>query len=170
MKLIANADRNWGIGRDGGLLFSIPEDMKRFRNMTIGNAVVMGRKTLESFPGGKPLPDRENIVLTTNPQYDVMGAKACNSVKELLSYVKTLPCDVFVIGGGEIYKMLLPLCDRAYITRVDENGAADTFMPPLKGGWSIASRSEIKEFNGIKYVYEEYKRDRICPSCLFQNR
>lgn len=148
MKLIANADRNWGIGKNGNLLLHIPEDMQRFKAVTMGKTIVMGRKTLESLPGSKPLPGRKNIVLTRNKDFSAEGVTVCHNPEELDD-------DVIVIGGGEIYSLLLDKCDVAYITRVDIDGRADTFMPPLGDGWELIE-SEEKEYEGIKYSFETY--------------
>ena len=119
MKLFAAADKEWNIGNKGELLFSLPDDMKFFRTTTSGKVVVMGRKTLESFPGSKPLKNRVNIVLSRNA-HEVEGAEFVNSVDELLEKVKEYNSDdVYVIGGAQIYSLLLPYCDTALITHVD---------------------------------------------------
>ena len=119
MNLIAAADENWGIGKNGGLLAHISGDMKYFRETTKGKIVVMGRKTLESFPGGKPLKNRVNIVLTGNKDFVPEGVVICHSVEETLEKLKEYPKeDVFIIGGGMIYKAFLPWCEKAYITHV----------------------------------------------------
>lgn len=149
MKLIVNADRNWGIGKNGTLLLHIPQDMQRFKALTMGNTVVMGRKTLESLPGGKPLPGRKNVVLTRNKNYRADGVTICHSVDE----VKALGGEVFVIGGGEIYALLMNECDTAYITRTDIDGGADTFMPPLSDEWELLECEE-KGF----YRFETYRK------------
>lgn len=149
MKLIVNADRNWGIGKNGNLLLHIPEDMQRFKALTMGNTVVMGRKTLESLPGGKPLPGRKNVVLTRNKNYRADGVTTCHSVDE----IKELSGEVFVIGGGEIYSLLMDECDTAYITRTDIDGDADTFMPPLGDEWELVEREERDFFR-----FETYKK------------
>lgn len=149
MKLIVNADRNGGIGKNGELLVHIKEDMQRFKELTVGNTVVMGRKTLESLPGGKPLPDRVNVVLTRNCNYRADGVVICHNIDE----IKTLTGEVFVIGGGEIYAQLLDLCDTAYITLTDIDGNADTFMPKLGDDWEL-TKCEPRE----GYRFETYKR------------
>ena len=118
MNLIVNADKNWAIGKDNRLLVSIPQDMKFFRETTTGKVVVMGRKTLESFPGGQPLKKRTNIVLTTDPNYQAGEAVIVHSMEELLEELKKYPReDIFVIGGESIYRSLLPWCRTAYVTR-----------------------------------------------------
>ena len=114
MYLIAAADRKWAIGNKGSLLYSLPQDMKFFRETTSGNVVVMGRKTLESFPGGRPLKNRVNIVITRNSEYEKEGAVICNDTDKLPEMLKEYSDkDIFVIGGEEIYRLLLPLCTKA---------------------------------------------------------
>ena len=122
MNLIAAVDRNWAIGRNGKLLVSIPQDMAYFRQMTTGKVVIMGRKTLESFPKKKPLRNRaENIVITRQMDYQAEGATVVHSVEEALNAAARYDTrDVFVIGGGEVYRSLLPYCDTAYITRATD--------------------------------------------------
>ena len=119
MNLIAAVDKNWAIGYQNKLLTSIPEDMKFFRQTTTGKVVVMGRKTLESFPGKKPLKNRTNIVLTKNPSYQAEGAIVVHNEDELREELKKYDSnELYVIGGGSIYEMLIPYCDTAYITKI----------------------------------------------------
>ena len=114
MNLIVAADNKWGIGRDGGLLASIPTDMKYFREHTTGKVVVMGRKTLESFPNSSPLPNRMNIVLTHDRSFDANGSTVCHNLSELASAIAGKdPDSVFVCGGEQIYRLLLPFCSKA---------------------------------------------------------
>ena len=132
MNIIASADQNWAIGKDNQLLIHIPEDMKRFRRMTTGNVVVMGRKTLESFPNQAPLKDRVNIVMTRNTDYQPKGVVVVHSVEELEKELEKYNTDdVFVIGGDSIYKQLLDLCDTAHITKIDYAYEADSYFPNL---------------------------------------
>ncbi len=132
MNTIVAVDRNWGIGKDNKLLVSIPADMKFFRQETIGKVVVMGRKTLESFPGGMPLAGRTNIVLTRNEEYRVKGAQIVHSRQQLLEELERYPSrDIYVIGGDSVYKMMLPFCDTAYVTKIDFAYEADSFFPDL---------------------------------------
>ena len=147
--MIVNADRNWGIGKNGKLLLHIPEDMQRFKALTMGNTIVMGRKTLESLPGGKPLAGRKNVVLTRNKSYHADGVQICHSIDE----IKALEGDIFVIGGGEIYALLMSLCDTAYVTRTDTVYDADTFMPELDSEWELIE-CEKRDY----YRFETYKR------------
>ena len=118
MNIIVNADKNWAIGKNNSLLVRIPADMKYFRQMTEGNIVVMGRKTLESFPQGRPLANRVNIVISHNPDYQVKDAIVVHSVEEAMQECKKHKGEVFVIGGESIYRAMLPYCNIAYVTRM----------------------------------------------------
>lgn len=161
MNLIASADKNWGIGKDNQLLVRIPEDMKFFRRMTTGKVVVMGRKTLESFPNGEPLKDRVNIVLTRDLSYEKKGAVAVHTLEELKAELKKYnPQDIFVIGGESIYRQLLKDCDTAYITRLDFAYDADTHLPNLDelGDWQLASESEEQTYFDLIYHFNVYRR------------
>lgn len=161
MKAILSADRNWGIGCQNKLLISIPSDMKFFRETTTGHTVVMGRKTLESFPGGQPLKNRRNIVLTRNPEYSVKGAEVVRSAEELLKLLEGSPLeDVYVIGGGEVYRQLLPYCDTVYVTKIDFAYQADTFFPNLDESpeWELAEESEEQTCFDIEFTFRTYRR------------
>ena len=119
MNCIAAVDQNWAIGRNGKLLAHIPADLRYFREVTGGKVVVMGRKTLESFPQGRPLPNRINVVLTRDAGYDCEGVLVVHSMEEALEIISgDAPEDVFIIGGGQIYRSFLPYCDTAYIFRI----------------------------------------------------
>ena len=144
MNCIVAADADWGIGKNNGLLISIPEDMKYFRKVTTGKTLIYGRKTLESFPGQKPLPKRRNIVITRNASYGGNGAEVMNSVDDARLAVKDEdPDSVFVIGGGAIYRQMLSFCTRAYVTRIDKVFDADTFFTDLDSDseWKIEIKS-----------------------------
>lgn len=161
MNIIASADKNWAIGKDNQLLIRIPEDMKRFRQMTTGNVVVMGRKTLESFPNQAPLKDRVNIVLTRNPDYQPKGVVIVHSVEELQKELEAYDTnDVYVIGGDSIYSQLLDLCDTAHITKIDYAYAADSYFPNLeeKADWELVEESEEQTYFDVIYTYQTYKR------------
>lgn len=162
MKLIAAVSENWGIGKDNGLLFNIPKDMKFFREQTLGKVVILGRKNLESFPGAKPLPKRTNVILTRNKDFTVGGAIVCTSIDE----VTALPFDkedMFVIGGAEIYREMLPLCDTCYITKVKEFAEADRFMVNLDevADWEKTEESEEIEDNGHIITFTKYERKKV---------
>ena len=162
MKMIVAADLNWGIGIKGDLLTPLPEDMKFFREKTNGSVVIMGRKTLESFPGHKPLKNRVNIVISTNKNLNTEGITKVSSVEEAVKEAeKYKDKEVFVIGGGTVYTQMLDLCDTAYITKINRAfDEADTFIPNLDKmpQWEIVEKSEIKEYNGTEFSFVTYKR------------
>ncbi len=161
MNIIASADQNWAIGKDNQLLVRIPDDMKRFRQMTTGNVVVMGRKTLESFPNQAPLKDRVNIVMTRNMDYQPKGVVIVHSVEELEKELEKYDTnDVFVIGGDSIYKQLLDMCDTAHITKIDYAYAADSYFPNLqeREDWQMVEESEEQTYFDVIYTYQTYKR------------
>ena len=161
MTLIASADLEWGIGMDGKLLFPIKRDMARFKELTTGNVIIMGRKTLDSLPDGKPLPDRINIVLTHDNDFAREGIIVCNSIDELSDTVNEYPDKrLFVIGGGEIYRLLLPYCSTAHITRVNAIKPADTHMANLDSdpNWILAEQSEEFTEHGISFTFCTYRR------------
>lgn len=162
MNLIVAVDNKWAIGNKGKLLISIPEDMKFFRQMTAGKVVVMGKNTLESFPNSKPLKNRVNIVIALEKDYKVDGAITVYSIEEALEAVKKYNSeDVFVIGGGSIYKQMLKYCDTAYITYIDYSYEADTFIPNLgkmPEEWYIAEESDEFTYFNLVYYFRTYKR------------
>ncbi len=152
INLIVMVDRNWGIGKDGDLLFFIEQDKDFFRNMTIGKTIVMGRKTFESLPEKKPLGGRVNIVLTNDSDFKRGGVIVCHSAEEVLREAEKYP-EVFIIGGGEIYSLFLPYCGRAYVTKVDAVRTADRYMVNLDKSpdWQIVS--ETKDFIHGEFPY-----------------
>jgi dihydrofolate reductase len=161
MIAILSADKNWGIGLKGDLLVRIPNDMKNFRQTTTGNVIVMGRKTLESFPNGAVLPNRVNIVMTKNPAYQAKGAVIVHSEEELMEELKKYPDKkVYVIGGESIYRQLLPYCDEAYVTRIDYAYQADRYFPNLDemADWVLEEEGEEQTFFDIEYYFNRYKR------------
>lgn len=161
MKLIVAVDKNWAIGKDNKLLVSIPADMKFFRTQTANKVVVMGRKTLESFPNGQPLKNRTNIVLTRNKDYEVKGAVVVHDVEALLEEIKKYPSDeVYCIGGDSIYKLLLPYCDTAYVTKIDFAYEADTYFPNLDEmpEWKLAGESDEQTYFNLEYVFATYEK------------
>lgn len=152
MNLIVAADRNWGIGKDNGLLASLPTDMKYFREHTQGKVVVMGRKTLESMPGGKPLPNRVNYVLTANPDYQAEGCIIVRGEYELFDAIAKYPPDsVLLIGGGSLYRRFYKYCDKLYVTKIDAEFDADTFIPDFDSDddYAVISESEPVTENGL---------------------
>jgi dihydrofolate reductase len=164
MQAIVAVSENWGIGKDNDLLFRISADLKRFRELTAGHTVVMGRKTLESLPGGKGLPKRRNIVLTSH-NIEIEGAEVVHTTEEMLKAVENEDTDtVFVIGGGSLYTALLPLCKRVYLTKVDAVGeGADTWFPNLDKlpNWQVEQESEPIEENGISYRFIDYVNTKL---------
>ena len=161
MKLIAAVDRNWGIGRAGKLLIRIPEDMRHFREMTVGKTVLMGRRTLESFPNGLPLKQRTNIVLTAKPDYDGKGALVVHSLPEMLEEAAKYPGgDVFCIGGETLYRQLLPYCDEAFVTKIDYAYEADAWLQDLDRDpeWILSEEGEEQTYFDIPYCFCRYKR------------
>ena len=163
MNMIVAADKNWGIGNDGQLLTHLSGDLKYFKERTLGKAVVMGRKTLESLPGGRPLPGRTNIVLTANPDYEKEGCVIVRSMDELREKCAEFPADgVMIIGGATLYNELMEECDSLFITKIYEEFEADAFiknadeLPHYKVVW----QSEQQEEHGIKYQFFEYKREK----------
>ena len=158
MNAIVAVDATWAIGCQGDLLFSLPTDMRRFRTLTMGGTVILGRKTLDSFPGGKPLPKRRNIVITRNPDLAVEGAEIAASPEEALALAQGDE-NIWVIGGGSVYTALLSQCKRVYLTKVDQAAEnADTFFPNLDKlpNWKVEKRSEPVEENGLTYRFIDY--------------
>lgn len=161
MKLIVAVSENWGIGNKNKLLFSIPADMKFFRETTKDSVVIMGKKTLESFPGKKPLKNRVNIVLTSHADYEAEGAVICHCVKDAIEYSKKYAKEVFVIGGESVYREFLPFCDTAYVTKIYAQAEADTYFPNLdeNSEWDILKTSEMLEDNGYKFEFCTYVKN-----------
>ena len=161
MKAILSADKNWGIGYTDKLLVSIPSDMKFFRQTTTGRVVVMGRKTLESFPGGLPLKNRTNIVLTGNRGYSVKDAIIVHTYDELREELKKYDTDdVYVIGGESVYRMLLPECDTVLVTKIDRAFQADTFFPDLDtmDEWEMTEEGEEQTCFDLEFRFTKYER------------
>lgn len=161
MNLIVAVDKNWGIGKDNKLLTSIPADMKFFVAKTTGHVVVMGRKTLESFPNKKPLKNRVNIVLTRNQDYQVDGAIVVHNDEELEAELAKYASDeIFVIGGESIYKKMVDKCDVAYVTKMDYAYDADAHFPNLddKDNWELAEQGEEETYFDLEYAFCTYKR------------
>ena len=159
MNLIAAVDQNWAIGKDGDQLCYIPADLKRFQALTTGHAVILGRKTLATFPGGRPLKNRRSLILSRSADFAPEGAEVFTDVDSLL---KAAPADAFVIGGASVYKALLPYCDRAYITKIDRAWPADSFFPDLDAdpAWQVTEEGEPLEHEGLTFRYVTYERVR----------
>jgi dihydrofolate reductase len=160
MNLIAAVDLNWGIGYNCELLAKIPEDMKQFKEKTLGKVIVMGRTTFESLPNKKPLEQRVNIVLTKNKNYSCEGVVLCHSLEELFEEMKKYNDeDIFIIGGETIYFQLLPYCNKAFITKIYKECVHDKVLVNLDSQkcWKEISISEKQEYkDGIYYTFNTY--------------
>ena len=158
MNLIVAVYEDWGIGRDGTQPVALSADRKFFREITRGAMVIVGRRTIEDFPGKKPLPGRVNIALTRSAE-EIPGFTVCHSPEEAMELAKSAE-SCFVIGGGSIYQQMLPYCDSAYITKVQANPGSDTFFPNLDEdeNWYPAQTLQSGEENGIAYEMLLYKK------------
>ncbi|MCI8483526.1 MAG: dihydrofolate reductase [Lachnospiraceae bacterium] len=164
MNLIAAVDKNWGIGWNNKLLVRIPEDMKFFQKTTTGKVVVMGRKTLESFPGGKPLKNRKNLVLTSDQNYQVKDAVILHSMEELLTELEQYNSeDIYIIGGESVYRQMIDLCDVAHITKIDYEYLADSWFPNLdeRKEWELTADSEEQTYFDLEYYFLKYQRKEV---------
>lgn len=157
MRAIVAVDADWGIGKDGNLLCRLSADLKHFKELTTGRPVILGRKTLYTFPRQKPLPNRPNLILTRNPNLKIEGAQVFTDVKAAVSAAGK---DAAVIGGGEIYAQLLKYCTEAEITKISQSFGADTFFPNLDAdpAWICICQSEEQTENGISFCYCSYRR------------
>ena len=158
IRAIVHADKEWGIGKDNDMMFSLPADMKFFRQTTLGHTVVMGGNTLRSFPNGNPLKNRVNIVLSRGQVRD--DCIIVRSYEELFNELKARKDEeIYIIGGGEIYKALLPYCDEALVTKVDEIGGASVFFPNLDkdNNFELIYESEPIDDNGHTIRFTTYK-------------
>lgn len=161
MKAIVNVDNNWAIGMGDSLLNHVPADMKFFKEKTIGNVVVMGRATFLTFPGPKALPNRVNIVLTTDKSWSAPDVIVCHSTEELFEQLKRYDTDtVYVIGGSSVYEQLLSYCDTAYVTKVDTAKPADKFFPNLdeNSAWELICEGNEQYHNDIEFRFTTYKK------------
>lgn len=165
MKLIVATDKDWGIGKNNDLLVHLPNDLKFFKEKTLDKIVIMGRNTLESMPGGKPLPKRTNIVISRNPEYIKEGCVMAASVEEAAAKARVLAGEggednIFVIGGASIYEQMLPMCNSCFITRMNKAFGADRFFPNLDENpdFEVVWESPSQEENGVEYKFREYRR------------
>jgi len=162
MIAVAAVDSNWGIGNKGGLLERIPEDMRFLKKITSGKVVVMGRKTLQSLPGQKPLRNRRNIILSAKGRFDADGLVVCRTPEELFHILSRYPPDdIFILGGESVYNLLLPYCNEAFITMIHRPYEADRHFPNLDdvAAWSVAWVSETMNFGDISYNRVKYRND-----------
>lgn len=161
MNLIVSADKNWAIGKDGRPLVTIPADQQLFLQETKGKVVVMGRKTLEGLPGGRPLGNRVNVVLSRDPKFKMKGAEVFHSMEEALSFLSGYESeDIFVIGGESIYRQFLPYCDTVHVTRIDYTYDADTYFPePLtEPNWELSQEGEEQTYFSLCYTFQKYTK------------
>lgn len=161
MNAIVAVDNNWAIGCKNRLLVRIPADHKNFRQETTGKVVVLGRKTLETFPQGMPLPNRLNIILSTNPDYKVKDAVVVHDKEELDAELKKYPTeDVYIIGGESVYRMMLPECNVVHVTKIDHDYEADAYFPDLDqdGAWEVTTQSEEQTYFDLPYYFVKYER------------
>lgn len=161
---IVAVDNNWGIGFNGELLEKIPEDMKYFKELTTDHIVVMGRKTWDSLPK-KPLKDRLNIILTSKKKQvsdnNISFVSSLDLLKDGLFEADAYGEEIFIIGGGSIYKELLPLCDRVYVTKIcKDHENVDTYFPDLDKmpEWEVSTCTELREYDGLYYSFLTYDR------------
>ena len=161
MNLIVAVDENWAIGYKNELLIRIPADMKMFRQETTGKVVVVGRKTLETFPNAQPLKNRTNIILSTQENYEVKDAIVVHSIEELMEELKKYPKeDIYITGGEKVYRQMLPYCDVAHVTKIDRSYEADAYFPNLDQDpeWEITAESDEQSYFDTTYAFVKYER------------
>lgn len=156
--MIAAIGRDRGLGKGNELLWKIPDDLKRFRELTSEHPIIMGRKTFESI--GRPLPRRTNIVVTRDATWQHEGGIAAASVEDALEKAKTAPGaeEVFIIGGGQIYEAALPVADKLYLTLIDGTKEADSFFPAYENAFTKKIFDESHEWEGLKYRWVDLER------------
>ena len=159
MIAIVAVDKNWGIGKDGEQLIYIPEDLKRFKAFTTENAIILGRKTMYTFPGSKPLKGRRNLILSRTPGFAPEGAEVFTGLEELMEHV-TDPDNTYVVGGASVYHTMIGQCDRAYVTKIDAEYPADCWFPNLDEdpNWAVESEGEWMEHEGVRFRYVNYRK------------
>ena len=163
MNLIVAVDDDWAIGKRNGLLYHLPEDLKYFKDKTLNKVVIMGDNTIRSLPGGKPLPKRTTVAMSLEPDFQPEGIKVCHSVGELGDELKKyVDEDVYVCGGAGIYKLLLPYCKTAYITKIHASSPdAEVFFPDLDklDNWHLTQSTDIQDNGTYKYQFCTYTND-----------
>ena len=157
MNVIVAVDENWAIGKDGDQLCYIPADLKRFQKLTTGHPVLLGRKTLATFPGGRPLKNRRNLILSSQQDFAPEGGEVFHTLESALA---AAPADTFVIGGESVYRQALDRCDTAYVTKIQKAFPADRYFPDLDAdpAWIIAETEGPYEHEGLTYFYVTYRR------------
>ena len=161
MNLIVAADRHWAIGKDGRVLVTSPADQQTLMRETAGKVVVMGRKTLESLPGGQPLGNRRNLVLTRDEDYKIKGAHVCHSLEEAMEWLQAFDTnDIYIIGGQSIYEQFLPYADTVHVTRIDYTYDADTFFKNLEndGDWRMTDEGDEQTYFDLCYTFQKFQR------------
>ena len=164
MKCIAAVDSNWAIGFKGRLLVSIPSDQKMFRAETSGKVIVLGHKTLETFPNGIPLSGRQNVILTGDKNLVIRGATVVHNDEELFGVLSEYNSDdIYFVGGQSIYERYLPYCDTAIITAMDQVFEADRYFPNLDkdDNWTLVAESEEQTYFSIEYTFREYRNSNV---------
>ncbi len=157
MNVIVEVDENWGIGKDNDQQVYIPQDLQRFKELTMGKPILLGRKTMATFPGGKPLKNRRNIILSTREGYAVEGAQVVKTVEEALA---AATADTFVVGGASVYEQMLPYCTRAYVTKVHAALPADCHFPNLDADphWRVTEEEGPYQEGEITFTFVTYER------------
>ena len=164
VSIIAAIGQGRALGKNNELLWRIPDDLKRFKALTTGHPIIMGRKTFESL--GKPLPNRTNIVIMyatenwrDNPRYNFENVSVAHSLEEAIEKAKTLDEEIFIGGGAMIYTQALPLVDRLYLTLIDDKKDADVYFPAYETIFTKKIKEESREFNGLKYKWVDLERE-----------
>ena len=159
MNVIVAVDENWAIGKDGEQLRYISADLKRFKALTMGHPVILGRKTMATFPGGRPLKGRRNLILSRTLEEAPEGGEVYRALDGLLA---AAPEDAFVVGGASVYRALLDRCDTAYVTKLHAAFPADCWFPDLDAdpAWEAAEEEGAQEEDGLIYHYVTYRRKR----------
>lgn len=163
MNLIVAADTHWAIGKDGHVLVTIPADQQMLMKETAGKVVVMGRRTLESLPGGQPLGNRTNLILTHDEDYKARGARICHSLEAALEMLSAYDTDdIYVIGGQSIYEQFLPYVDTVHVTRIDYTYDADTFFHNMEQdeGWSMVEEGDEQTYFDLCYTFQKFQRKK----------
>ncbi len=164
MNLIVSADKHWSIGKNGRPLVNIPAERQLLLKETAGKVVVMGRKTLETLPGGQPLGGRTNVVLSADLSFKARGAVVCRSMEETLAYLEEFdPKDIYILGGESIYRQFLPYCDTAHVTYIDYTYSADTHFSNLDQdpSWEMAAESEEQTYFDLCYTFRMYRKKEL---------
>lgn len=162
MNLIVSADRNWSIGKNGRPLVNIPAERQLLLKETAGKTVVMGRKTLETLPGGQPLGGRVNVILSSDPSFKARGAVVCRSMEDALEYLKEFASeDIYILGGESIYRQFLPYCSTIHLTSIDYVYDADLRFPldlNRASDWELAEEGEEQTYFDLCYTFCRYER------------